>query len=369
VPTTRIKKATGKIVAFVVLLYCQNSLFNLSFIFLLEIAINILEYLYKRVTFASKFFIINLKMRKKLLGAFTVIALLFTITSNAQDTIPVSPLSSNIKTNTGFFFSLNTGYGFGISQSTRIISNATNVYTNYPLAIGTNLGFFSSVNQENIYLSLGKGFNLGGTVGYMFNKNIGAELGINYLSGNKANSTTYTGTYSFNPVSFEDYGKTNISAVMWQFKPTIIITAGMEKINPYAKFGMLFGKGSIYNNQTRINGLNRQQISYNWVYNGGTAVGFHAELGLYHNLNPKTSLFTELSMINMSYAPTKGKLTESKLNGAIDQLPGIPVYYTDIEFTDNVDVQQTNPNVPAKQLKTNFPFNSIGFNFGIKYSL
>jgi hypothetical protein len=270
-------------------------------------------------------------MKRILIGAFTVITLLQTATLSAQ-------------TKKGLFFSLNTGYNFKTSTATGIISNITNQQ--------------ATAKQENINLSLGKGLNFGGSVGYMFNKNIGTELGINYLIGDK---TAYTGS-SFNASIYES----NISGRMLQFKPTLIIALGMEKIDPYAKFGLLIGSGKIKNEE--VGRSSTGNSTYKSTYNGGVAFGFDSAIGLLFTLNPKVSLFTELNMVNTSYAPTKGKITEATING-VDQLPNIS---TNIEFYDtyggNSESNQ-DPKTPTRALKTKYPFGSFGFNFGVKYSL
>ena len=100
-------------------------------------------------------------MKKLVLSTLAIITLMLTTQMNAQS-------------DKGVFFSINGGYNFAFALQKLPITNRTLVESG------------SSVNisiEENVYGSLGKGLNFGGAIGYMFNKNIGAELGINYLIG------------------------------------------------------------------------------------------------------------------------------------------------------------------------------------------
>ena len=272
-------------------------------------------------------------MKKLLLSAIAIITLLFIQESNAQ-------------TKKGLFFSLNGGYNLGTSKEigwdVNVIETSTNAY-----------------KVENVSLSLGKGINVGGAIGYMFNKNIGAELGVNYLIGGK---TTSKSTY-FDGDSTEE----NFFSKMLQIKPTLIISAGMGKINPYAKFGLLIGKGSINNEASGVSSGERFVGKYK--LDGGIAIGFHAGIGLLCSLNSKMALFGELNMINMSYAPTKGKLTEYNVGGE-NQLIDADVNFTDVEYVDSINSNDVIPSSsPRKQLKKSSPFGSFGLNVGLRYSL
>ncbi len=272
-------------------------------------------------------------MKKLILSTLLVLTLMLTTQMNSQ-------------TKEGLFFSLNTGYSFGTSKQVGVVNNSTQLNG-------------SNDRLENIESSFGKGLNIGGAIGYMFNKNVGAELGINYLIGGK---TTGTSTRLSGLREERTY-----SAKMLQFKPTLIISAGMEKINPYAKFGLLIGSGSISLENTNTFGSNVNFIK--GTIDGGTAFGFHAGIGINYTINPKISLFGELNMVNMSYAPTKGKITENNTNG-VNNLINANVKDTDIEFVDSFNDGDATPSTsPRKQLKTNYAFGSFGFNFGIKYSL
>jgi opacity protein-like surface antigen len=280
-------------------------------------------------------------MKKNLLVTLSFIAFAISTQSYAQ--------SEN-----GFFLSFNAGYNFASGSSN--LSENTIQNSETPL-INTS---------EVVKSSFGKGIDFGIAGGYMFNRHVGIELGLNYLLGSKissGNSTKINGSYI----------ESSYSSRMLQFKPSIIIAAGMETINPYAKFGLVVGSGAIYSESTDYfqdplliqNVLTIQKETYD----GGLALGFQAGIGISYGLNTSLSLFGEINIVSMSYAPTKSKLTEFNVNG-VDQLPNLPLNITEAEYVDTLtDVETPDPNAPSKVLKTYAPFSSIGINIGLRYSL
>jgi opacity protein-like surface antigen len=245
----------------------------------------------------------------------------------------------------GAYVNVNLGYGMKTS-----CSNLEEFY-NYTSSSGTS-------TSEQVNVSLGKGFNVGGTFGNMFNKNVGAELGINYLLGGK---TEAKDTYS------DGTSTSTISAKMLRFMPSLVIASGLEKVNPYARFGLVIGTGSIKN---EVDGNNEDGDVYmhEWKYSGGVAFGLNAGVGAIFNLSDNMGLFAELNMINLSYAPTKGELKEATYNG-IDRLPDLTTSVKEIEFVDSYTYSSSNPpsdSQPDQELKVKAPFGSFGINFGLR---
>jgi opacity protein-like surface antigen len=247
------------------------------------------------------------------------------------------------------YVSINAQYGFGMKNA-------------YNGLIYTTTGTTDTYKKVNN--SFSEGLNTGLALGYMFTKNIGAELGISYLSGNKheynsndvyANpSSTYTSISSSN---------------MLQFNPSFIITAGLKKINPYLKAGLVIGSGSILEEDNSKESISGNTQSKKTTYNGGLALGLNAGAGVLYSLNDKLSLFCQLTMTDMTYAPTKGKITEWIQNGN-DILSKQSIREKQFEFVDNYtqDSNSKQPDSqPQKSLKTDFPFNSLGFSLGLKY--
>jgi len=259
----------------------------------------------------------------------------------------------------GAYINVNVGYGLAFSTST-----SWDCY-NYT---GTD----NSSTYEQVYLSLGKGFNFGGTFGYMFNEHVGAELGVSYLIGGKTVCEE-----SDNDEWGSDLYKTTFSAKMLRFIPAIVVAAGTEGVNPYAKFGIVIGTGSVthegdYTSTYNDMGLKTTHNYLNvWKYKGGVAMGIQGAVGALFELSDKLSFFAELNTINMSYAPTKGERTEAKDDG-VDQLPDMTTRQKEIEFvkeyTYNHDSEPPDSE-PDQELKQKMPFGSFGINAGLIINL
>jgi len=247
----------------------------------------------------------------------------------------------------GAYVSLNTGYSFS--------TGSQNIGTTSYINDGSNTNLY-----KNEDYSFGKGIHYGGAVGYMITKNIGAEIGLSYLT---SDNTTFTSSLV--------NGSTNVkfTSDMLRVIPSIVIASGMEGINPYARFGLIIGSGSIIEHDNLT--LNPDNWLQSQKLNGGLAYGLGASVGVLFKLTNKISLFGELSMINMSYAPTKGEITAYSFNG-IDRLSSLVNRdrLTDFveSFSENSN-QTTAETVPGKSLKQKYPFDSVGLNIGLKYNL
>jgi hypothetical protein len=245
------------------------------------------------------------------------------------------------------YLNVNAGYAFGTGQMNLSTTNVNATSSTY----------------EVVGYSLGKGVNTDISIGATFNKNIGAELGISYLIGGKTNASS---------VYLDRKEDFNFAAKMLRFNPSIVIYKGYEKFKPYAKFGVIVGIGGSISSEyktayTAVGGhtlLNKQK------YNGGLASGFSSALGVIYGLNSKFSLFGELTMINLRYSPTKSKYTESTDNG-VDRLSTFTVSQKEYEYVKSYTVNSAipNPSQPSKALKFKYPFSSIGFNIGIRFSI
>ncbi|HPM30951.1 MAG TPA: outer membrane beta-barrel protein [Chryseolinea sp.] len=229
-----------------------------------------------------------------------------------------------------------------------------------------HLGFSNtSVNNSAITyteekVSLGSGLNVGVSFGHMFTPYLGTELNVGYLFGSQSKAAD----------NFDDYAHTDytISSNMIRFTPSIIFTAGLSKINPYAKVGVVIGAGSLLYRSVGYD--DGGSFANELKCYGGVAIGMNASVGVTYSLGDKLSLFGELNMISQSYAPTKGELTEVSEDG-VDQLPNYTTRDREVEFVDNYryDYQNPGPDTePRKEAKVYFPYGSIGLNVGLRIS-
>ncbi|MFH0761046.1 MAG: outer membrane beta-barrel protein [Bacteroidota bacterium] len=247
----------------------------------------------------------------------------------------------------GIYAKINAGYGLKMSSQN----------INYFHFINYTVDTVSS-SYERVKTSLGKGFIFEGAVGYMFNKNIGAELGTSFHLGAKTKTEqTLYGSERNNC----------LSANMLRINPAVVISCGFDKINPYAKFGLIVGFGKIRyeDDYTSSAGM---VVSEKMELNGGAAFGLSAGIGVTYNISKMLLWFGEINTATLSYAPTRGLLTESIFDGT-DRLADITTSVKRIEFVDSYTTGLNYPYVdtaPRKELKESFPFGSAGICVGIK---
>ena len=256
-----------------------------------------------------------------------------------------------------FYINVGGGYNLGIANQSLL--------NNYER---TN----NIVKMENVKTSLGKGLNFGLNLGYMFNGNIGIDLQCSYLLGDETTGE-FEDNFTFFDINYYDFEKISIKSQMFRVNPSIIIASGFDKLDPYARFGVIFGFGSInlnYLDEEYENNILENKVIEKWKYNGGMAFGISSALGLMYHISDLISVYGELDLVGMSYAPIKGVMTEYTVNGA-DKLPNLTTDDKEIDFVDDITYDYNNPPSsaePSKELKNYLPYSSIGLNIGVRFS-
>lgn len=255
---------------------------------------------------------------------------------------------------------INAGGGYGIS----IASNSSASSTDYSSNGSTN-----SYKISNGSGSFGKGLQFGATVGYMVSENIGAELNIGYLIGGKSTITQKT-AYSNTSNSYEDI----ISGNMLRMTPGLRFSVGKDKLKPYMRFGLVIGMASkikdVYTTTSIDKPFNNPVVSVQELsLTGGISLGFSTGLGVNYKLSEKLGIFAELGLISQAWAPNKGTITKSTVNG-FDNIALLTPSQKEINFVNNYSetIGYQNPSLPSQALKTSMPFSSVGLNIGVQLS-
>jgi Outer membrane protein beta-barrel domain len=191
----------------------------------------------------------------------------------------------------------------------------------------------------------------------MFNKYFGVELNVSYLTGG-TNQTSLEQISS----SGSSINKTRFSSKMIRFLPSFVLSAGFKKINPYFKFGILFGSGTTKTSSTHTNFITT------WEYDQNFAIGITSSLGVLIPIKDNMSFFSEINIVNLSTTHSKGTQIEYMVNG-IDGLPTIQIRDKQTVYKDQLDYNPTLPvdkSIPREEIKTQSPFNSIGLNLGLR---
>ena len=236
----------------------------------------------------------------------------------------------------------------------------------------------SSVEVKALQGTLGAGFKFNVTGGYMFNKYLGAELGLNYFIGDDV----LVGRLSSPNVFSEEIA----SIKGFDAVPAILLTPGFEKINPYARIGMIItvsGNLDIKTNVTQYNGGGQ---GTDIVVNAESEVtpkfsaGFLGAVGVTYPVSKKIDLFGELEFKNFSIKSKSAEITSYKTtavtNGQSTLVPGeqledLTVSESHFEFTDSYTQSTTtapNENEPTKVPTQYLNMGGFGVNIGIRFA-
>jgi len=219
-------------------------------------------------------------------------------------------------------------------------------------------------------MGLGGSFNANLAFGFMVSDNIGLELGVNEaISLPKKSTYTYTGN------DFNDSEETKISGMMLQIVPAIFLTPALEKVNPYARIGMIIGVLATGKEKYTYtyNGSETQKATHTENYtskvSGGVALGYSVAGGVSFNMGEKLAFYAELVYNGLTWAPSKGKYTEYILDG-IDQLPDMTTKDKEWTFEKKYDADEEIPDgSPDKQPKVSVNLSNAAINVGIKLKL
>ena len=219
-------------------------------------------------------------------------------------------------------------------------------------------------------IGLGGGFNVNPAFGYNVTDHVGIELGVNEFIGlpKKTHSSNENGAN-------QSTTDNKISGMMLQIVPAIVITPGLDKINPYARLGMIVGilpSIVIHNDNTNTSSPTTRTTTVTETkikLSGGVAVGFTAAGGVMYNLSDNFLLFGELVYNGITYAPSKGVYKKFTKDG-IDQLPDMTTNDKETTFVKKYDADENIPDdSPSKTGKISFNFSDVLLNVGIKIKL
>ncbi len=263
------------------------------------------------------------------------------------------------------YVKLGGGYNFGIGST---IAYKTTEHTSYS-GTGAPTG---SIEFERVNINHGKGGVFGGAFGYMFNNNIGFEVGVNYLAGskNEVEDKETNHNTSFSQNAFFSYTRTTTSkSQMVLIQPSLVIATGLPKFNPYARIGLVIAKGSFKNTYSYSvsNGDNGETED---KYFGGIGLGLQSALGLNFSLNDKIGIYTEATFNNLTYAPEKAEVTKYFRNGE-DLLSTLKTSEKETTFDDSQTVTSystQSPSEPGSAPRQRYTLNSVGLQAGIKFS-
>jgi hypothetical protein len=251
------------------------------------------------------------------------------------DTILCLILGSNIGLAQGLYLTANAGYGLGAG-------------TQYLGQNSTATGMTNSV--EGVFGSFGEGFKFGASAGYMFNKNLGTELSLSYWLGKTFEFTskypTASSTYKWSGSGFVGV-------------PSIVLSANMETINPYARLGLVLGIVKVkHDKKAEETGL---IVQYTQEETGNLAFGYVGALGIVVPAGGIVDFFTEVALHSVTFSPSQNEVTKYTVNG-VDRLASLTPRV--FEYKDSYNTRETYTTVGVRR-----PFSSIGIVVGARINL
>jgi|CryBogDrversion2_1035201.scaffolds.fasta_scaffold00666_4 Outer membrane protein beta-barrel domain len=244
--------------------------------------------------------------------------------------------------------------GFGISGS---ISNNRDLLYSY-----SNDGSTRSVTA--VPLGLGRGITGIAAFGYKPSKYIGIEIGLSEFVGLPRIADSVANVP----------GGTNVEARvkgnMLCLTPAVVISPGFEKVDPYARIGLVIGlRPTINATVTYTRGGVNPPEEYKIVrqYYGNIALGLNAAMGVAWNITDLISLYAEFDFTSINYSPNYSDVILYQKNG-VDQLSTLTVKQTKTEYHNSINPDEKIADTsPDQALKKTLPFSNAGMTFGITF--
>jgi hypothetical protein len=202
------------------------------------------------------------------------------------------------------------------------------------------------------------------SLGYEFHNNLGLEITGSYLQPIRLHSNDEFTTRTF-------------EAKFWRINPKLSLKLPFKKCIVYSKIGLAIGSGEISYKQSFKNngnwnlGFNEAMLKYE--YAGPISFGFTGSIGINKSVSPRIAIFSEIQFSSQNFSPSKGKMTEYKIDG-YDELTTneFETYHSEIEFGDQSESYTLNPtdkNQAQKLYKHTYSLNGIGISIGVFVTL
>jgi len=252
-------------------------------------------------------------------------------------------------------FYIRAGLGVAVSTATDYIhdyyysSPNTVIITSKKQGLGTGLPFV-----------LAAGYNLG--------KHFSLELGINYFYGfsNKQKIESSNSTYNYD---------TKWHGQMLSLVPAIVISLPINKLKPYARLGLKLGiLNSVVSTDHGVNFFPDKSTAAGDIESksklyGGIAIGVQAAMGTDFVLSDRISVFGEIQVDGISYAPKHGKYTKYTRDG-VDKMGSRTVKENKWNYVKEDSFPNEIPdNQPNERPKVNYLFGNVGLVIGVKVNL
>ena len=250
---------------------------------------------------------------------------------------------------TGFYLKADLGVAFGThpeiyNQNTTTTGNET-----------------SNTVTDALKVRFGTGLPVEVAAGYMFSKNFGVELGIDYFKGfNTKILNTFNG----------DESKTLLSAVHLSIVPSVVAKVDAGGVIPYIQMGV---------DVSVVNQVNTYMTGVTYLFkasqtgkmrtrdNGGISLGIKAAAGVEFPLSKLISIFGQIQADQISFSPKHGKVTKYEVEGQ-DMLSTLTTRQSKWDYVKSINSSDPTPADEAnKVLRVTHSFDNVGIVFGVKF--
>lgn len=340
-------------------------------------------------------------MKNLLLFGAASLLMAVTVRTQAQDISHSSTPSHSkwyLKIAGGYFFSVSPGQFPNVGPYP-----PQDLHTEYN---PTHANPLDTISRKVLTGSYGAGFRGGLSVGYNINKYLSVEGTFNYFHSKKnlmtRQQTTLVGT-SKTLGSVESHGYVN--AV--DFAPSLVVSPGLEKVNPYVRFGVvvpLWGRLYIETDASQLStppGIPpgtqvSTVISRKEEIKPNITVGFQGALGVSFMVASRFDVFVEAEYRNVPVKSKEKEITRyEETNALINASTGAAikvvskrslsdlstaekntVYETTLDQNSNTPINQQGTKVIYKDdsrasndLKSYINIGGLGLNVGLKFRL
>ncbi len=246
-----------------------------------------------------------------------------------------------------FYGKVRGGYGVGVTKE--------GYYT------GLNQGMVTPTSKEQVFASLGAGIPVSVSAGYFLTKNMGVELDLGYLHGEKARVVDYN-------IPGVAVQVADAYTRQFQFSPNVIMSSDLnDNWKVYTKVGFVLPLGGA-SYIDLVNSTNPSAIiTSEQKITGKPSLGYKGVLGIEYRLGEKVGLFTEIEGIHLKIKRGELEVTSFNVAGQ-DQLAnyqtitGNPVKVTYEDRLEGADLTDK-----SKALTTISPYGKLGMNIGLTW--
>jgi hypothetical protein len=242
-----------------------------------------------------------------------------------------------------FYFQADLGFAFGTHSE---------IYPQTTVNTGNETG---SSSVDAIRVRLGTGLPMGVAGGFMFNKNLGVELGIEFFQGM---NTKIINSHNGNET------KELISAPHLGIIPSVVAQIQAGRVIPYVKLGIDIGIVNDY--EIRTTDATSTKLTRDY---GGVSAGFKTAAGVTIPLSHMFAIFAEVDLRQFSYCPMHGKVVKYEENGE-DKLGTLTTREKKWDYVKTLSSSDSNSSdEPRKVLRETHSIDNVGVMFGVKVIL